>query len=181
MTIIDGFADIIDVTTIAPGLDGALRMIKTCTGLGIKVNMGHTNATFAEAEAGFHSGAKGITHLFNAMRPYHHREPGIAGFGLLNPHVYVELIADPFHLHPATLKMVFRLKDPAKILIVSDSVRETGTARHMEPKPMLGERGVLQGGAMTVAEGAARLIESGFDQDTVMAGVSVNPDTYLTT
>ena len=66
---------------------------------GIVVSMGHSNATYSEAEAGFQAGAKSITHLFNAMRPFHHREPGIAGFGLMNRHIYVEVIADPFHLH----------------------------------------------------------------------------------
>ena len=73
--------------------------------------MGHSNATYEEAEAGFRAGARGITHLFNAMRWLPSPGLGIAGFGLLNKDVYVEIIGDLVHLHPKTIELVFRLKD----------------------------------------------------------------------
>ena len=113
--LIEGFGDIVKIITLAPELDGATRLIKAVTDKGITVSMGHSDATYLEAEAGFHAGAKGITHIFNAMCPFHHREPGIAGFGLMNRHVYVEMIADPFHLYLETIKLIFAVKDPRRL------------------------------------------------------------------
>jgi N-acetylglucosamine-6-phosphate deacetylase len=95
--ILEGFSDIVKIITVAPELDGATDLIRSIVDTGIIISMGHSNATYGEAEAAFNAGAKGITHIFNAMRSIHHREPGIAGFGLMNPHIYVEVIADPFH------------------------------------------------------------------------------------
>ena len=194
--LIEGFEDIVQIITLAPELDGAARLIKTATDKGITVSMGHSDATYAEAEAGFHAGAKGITHIFNAMRPFRHREPGIAGFGLMNRHVYVEMIADPFHLHPETVKLIYAVKDPSKIVIVSDSVRETGVkigSRKPEGRKerkrsgqksdaaldMRNSQGILQGGSMTVSRAAERLIQLGIDEDLVLPCIISNPASYL--
>ena len=98
--ITEGFEDIVRIITIAPELDGSLPLIRFLADRGVIVSMGHTNATFSEAEAAHGQGARGITHLFNAMRPYHHREPGAVGFGLLSRDIYVELICDPFSPPP---------------------------------------------------------------------------------
>jgi N-acetylglucosamine-6-phosphate deacetylase len=125
--LIEGFEDTVKIVTIAPELKGALQLIKKISDKGIIVSMGHSDATFSEAEAGFQAGARGITHIFNAMRDFHHREPGIAGFGLINQNIYIEVIADPFHLHPETLELIFKVKNHEKIIIVSDSVKETNS------------------------------------------------------
>jgi len=177
--ITEGFEDIVRIVTISPELDGALPLIRLLADNGVAVSMGHTNATFSEAEAAHREGARGITHLFNAMRPYHHREPGIAGFGLLNRDIYVELIADPFHLHPAALDLVFRMKDPSRIMIVSDSVKETPGAAELLPAGLKDPTGTLQGGAMSVTAAAGRLIRAGYDRDLIMGCISVNPSAYL--
>ena len=179
LKITEGFEDIIRVITVSPELDGALRLIKSLADKGVTVSMGHTGATFGEAEAAWRQGARGITHLFNAMRPYHHREPGIAGFALLNQGVYVELIGDPFHLHSATLDLVFRMKDPSRIIIVSDSVKETSDVAELPPAGLKDSTGTLQGGAMNVTAAAARLIEAGYDRDLIMGCISANPSAYL--
>jgi len=126
----DGFEDMIKIITIAPELDGATKLIKAATDMGIIVSMGHSDATYEESQAGFHAGATGITHIFNAMRGFHHREPGIAGFGLTNPHIYIEVIADPYHLHPETIKLIFKGKNPEKIIIISDSIKNTLETRN---------------------------------------------------
>jgi len=177
--ITEGFEDIIRIVTISPELEGALPLIRFLADKGVAVSMGHTNATFSEAEAAHRQGARAITHLFNAMRPYHHREPGIAGFGLLNRDIYVELIADPFHLHPATLDLVFRLKDPSKIMIVSDSVKETPGAADRLPAGLKNFTGTLQGGAMSVTAAAASLIRAGYDRDLIMGCIDANPSACL--
>ncbi|MBI3592375.1 MAG: amidohydrolase family protein, partial [Nitrospirae bacterium] len=109
--LIEGFEDIIKIITVAPEMEGATKLIKKISDMGIIASMGHSDATYAEAEAGFNAGAKGITHIFNAMRGFHHREPGLAGFGLMNKDVYIEVIADPFHLHHKTLELIFKTKN----------------------------------------------------------------------
>jgi N-acetylglucosamine-6-phosphate deacetylase len=176
--LIEGFEDTIRIITISPELDGALTLIRLACDAGIVVSMGHSNATFAEAEAGFQHGARGITHLFNGMRAFHHREPGIAGFGLLNPHVYVELIADPYHLHRDTIDLVFKVKAPSRVIIVSDSVKQTADAVTTK-EAVRDPSGRLQGGAVTVTEACRSLIEAGFDPEAVFRCVGSNPEAYL--
>jgi len=189
--LIEGFEDIVKIITIAPEIKGALRLIKKITDMGIIVSMGHSDATFSEAEAGFKVGAKGITHIFNAMRSFHHREPGISGFGLLNKDIYIEVIADPFHLHLKTLELIFRAKNPERIIIVSDSVKETysplsppykGGAKGRvlrRGKAVTDNRGKLLGGSMTIIESPRRLIQMGFEKDIVLNCITKNPERYL--
>lgn len=175
--LIEGFEDIIKIITIAPEINGATKLIKTMTDMGIIASMGHSNATYAEAEAGFHAGAKGITHIFNAMREFHHRDPGIAGFGLLNKDIYIEVIADPFHLHQKTLELIFKTKKHDKIILVSDMVRETKTSS--KNAKVTDFHGKLLGGSMTITESSKRLIEMGFDKDVIMKCITENPERYL--
>ncbi|GMT47988.1 MAG: N-acetylglucosamine-6-phosphate deacetylase [bacterium] len=175
--LIEGFEDIIRIITIAPEIEGAEVLIKKISGIGIIVSMGHSDATYAEAERGFHSGARGITHLFNAMRGIHHREPGIAGFGLLNKDIYIELIAAPFHLHPKMIELVFKVKNPEKIIIVSDSVKQTQTLS--KSQGITEGDGRLSGGCMTVIESSRRLTGMGFDTQVVMRCITENPERYL--
>ncbi len=179
----EGFEDMIKIITIAPELDGATKLIKAAADMGIIVSMGHSDATYREAQAGFHAGATGITHIFNAMRGFHHREPGIAGFGLTNPHIYIEMIADPYHLHKETINLIFRTKNPEKIIIISDSVKDTPENRN--PKPEIESQGIrdaqgtLRGGSMTVVESSRRLVDMGYDENTIKNCISKNPEIYL--
>jgi N-acetylglucosamine-6-phosphate deacetylase len=174
--LLDGFEGVIKMVTIAPERQRALAFIKNVTELGIVASMGHSDATYAEAEAGFRAGARGITHLFNAMRAFHHREPGLAGFALLNKDLYVEVVADPFHLHNRAIGLIFKMKKPDKIVLVSDSVKETKTVGDGR---VVDASGRLQGGAMTVPESAQRLIQQGFDESIIAAAITINPRQYL--
>src|ERR1700690_2240005 len=117
--LLDGNEDLIKVMTIAPEMSGALKVIEKCSELGIKINMGHSDASYDEALEAKKAGATGITHLFNAMRPFHHREPGLSGFGLLDEDIYIEVIADGVHLHPRTLELIFNRKRLDRIILVS--------------------------------------------------------------
>ncbi len=175
--LLDGFEDIVRIITVAPEMEGAERLIRKISGMGIVVSMGHSDATYAEAERGFHAGARGITHIFNAMRGIHHREPGIAGFGLLNRDVYIEVIADPFHLHPKTIELVFKVKNPERIIIVSDSVRATGISSGSGG--ITAGEGRLSGGSMTIAESADRLVKMGIERQVALRCVTDNPERYL--
>ena len=175
--LIEGYEDVTKIIAVAPEMKGAVALIRKLSDRGMIVTMGHSDATFAEAEAGFQAGARGITHIFNAMRGFHHREPGIAGFGLLNQDVYVEVIADPYHLHPETLKLIFRAKNHERIIIISDAVRGTGTSSGEQG--LTDNTGRLMGGCMTVTESSKRLVEMGFDADLIMGCVTRNPERYL--
>jgi N-acetylglucosamine-6-phosphate deacetylase len=176
--LIEGFGEIVKIITVAPELDGAPMLIRSIADTGIIVSMGHSDATYSEADTGFNAGAKGITHIFNAMRGIHHREPGIAGFGLTNPHVYVEIIADPFHLHPKIIEMIFIAKKPETIIIVSDSVKATqiDTATH----GVADSTGRLLGGSMTIIESIEYLMGLGLQKSAVQRCIRANPEMYLT-
>lgn len=175
--LIEGFKDIVRIVTIAPELKDARRLIRLISNMGITVSLGHSDATYEETEKAFHAGAKGITHLFNAMRAFHHREPGIAGFGIMNQNIYLEVIADPFHLSNETLEFLFKVKNPEKIIIISDSIKgtEIATKHHV----LLDDVGTLQGGSMTIIESAKRLINLGFNKDKIMDCVSANAWSYI--
>ncbi|MBM4146620.1 MAG: amidohydrolase family protein [Nitrospira sp.] len=175
--LIEGFEDMVKIITVAPEIKGSVELIRTISDKGIIVSMGHSDATYAEAEAGFHAGARGITHIYNAMRGFHHREPGIAGFGLLNQDICIEIIADPFHLHEKTIELIFKTKNHDRIIIVSDTVKETKTLP--QNKSVADVHGKLLGGSMTVAESAQRLIQTGYDEGVIMNCISANPERYL--
>jgi N-acetylglucosamine-6-phosphate deacetylase len=175
--LIEGFENMVKIITVAPELEGAPGLIKKISAQGIIVSMGHSDATYEEAEKGFHAGAKGITHLFNAMQGFHHREPGIAGFGLLHKDIYIEIIADPYHLHQATLELILRIKNPQRIIIVSDTVRESKTS--LEEKAVTDSYGKLIGGGMTVLESAQRLIATGYNEEMIKGCITENPHRYL--
>lgn len=178
--LIEGFEDIIRIITISPELDGAPHLIARIAVKGIIASMGHSEATYSEAEAGHKAGARGITHLFNAMRPYHHREPGIAGYGLLNPDIYVEVIADPFHLRPRTIELIFRVKNRERIIIVSDSIKEAKVpATPFSTREGLADiHGRLLGGSMAITEAADALIAF-HDRTLILDCISSNPERYL--
>ena len=175
--LIDGFEDIVRTITVAPEMDGAPDLIRKMTDRGLIVSMGHSDATYAEAEAGFQAGAGCITHLFNAMRGFHHREPGLAGFGLLNRNIYVEVIADPFHLGRKTIELIFRLKDPGRIIIVSDTVKESKTGSDREAITTAHKR--LAGGSMPITESSERLVGMGYAEDVVKRCIAENPERFL--
>ncbi|GAB4544935.1 MAG: N-acetylglucosamine-6-phosphate deacetylase [Thermodesulfovibrionia bacterium] len=120
--LINGYEDIVKIITIAPELPGALKVIERCYEMGIRVNMGHSNATYEQALDGKKAGATGITHIFNAMRQVHHREIGLAGFGLIDDDIYIEVIADGIHIDMNMLRVILKVKNPERIILVSDSI-----------------------------------------------------------
>jgi N-acetylglucosamine-6-phosphate deacetylase len=175
--LIEGFEDMVKIITVAPEIKGSVELIRKISDKGIIVSMGHSDATYAEAESGFHAGARGVTHIFNAMRGFHHRAPGIIGFGLLNQDIYIEIIADPFHLHEKTIELIFKTKNHDRIIIVSDTVKETKTLP--QNKSVADVHDKLLGGSMTVAESAQRLIQTGYDEGVIMNCITANPQRYL--
>lgn len=113
----------IKLVTLAPELPQAASLIKKLQEMNIVASIGHTNATFAETCHAIESGCSHATHLFNAMRGMHQREPGAAGALLLSNQVNAELIVDGLHLHPAMVEMTLKLKGKDSILLVTDAMR----------------------------------------------------------
>jgi N-acetylglucosamine-6-phosphate deacetylase len=119
----------VKLVTLAPELPGALETISSLSKMGILTSIGHSEATYEEAKAGINAGASMITHLFNAMRPLHHRNPGI--FGLLGTpsstisKPYFGIIADGIHLHPTSIKISYHAH-PEGLVLVTDAMRLAG-------------------------------------------------------
>ncbi len=173
--LVDGFEDAIRIITIAPELPGAIGLIERCREKGFLVQMGHSDATYEQAEEGKLAGATGITHIFNAMRAFHHREPGLAGFGLMDDDIYVEVIADLVHLHPRTLKMILDMKPADRIILVSDSVKGPGWGKGA----IRGPGGVLEGSGVTIMDCVKNLVSLGVHQEWALQFATENPRRYL--
>jgi N-acetylglucosamine-6-phosphate deacetylase len=114
------------MVTLAPELPGGIDAVRLLDAAGVVAAIGHTDASYDVARAALDAGARLGTHLFNAMRPLHHREPGAVG-ALLDAPVDVELIADGVHLHPAVLRTVFAAK-PGRCVLVTDAMAAAGSA-----------------------------------------------------
>lgn len=112
--------------TVAPELPGAISLIQEAVRLGIRVSLGHSNATTPEAEAGVAAGAVSATHTFNAMRPLDHREPGLLGVVLDEPDLYAELICDGIHVDPLLVRLFHKAKTPDRGILVTDAIAATG-------------------------------------------------------
>lgn len=119
-------ADILKLFTVAPEMDGAKECIETVYKDGrVLVSMGHTGATFEEANEGIEIGVRHATHLFNAMTALQHRNPGVVGAALSDERVSCELIADTFHVSPGLYKLVSKAKGD-KLCLITDCMRAGG-------------------------------------------------------
>jgi N-acetylglucosamine-6-phosphate deacetylase len=116
------------MVTLAPELSGSSDAIKRFVEAGVVVALGHTDATYEQARRAIAAGATVGTHLFNGMRPVHHREPGPPLALLEDPRVTVELIADGVHLHPALVRQVIATVGPGRVALISDAVAAAGLA-----------------------------------------------------
>ena len=116
----------IRMVTIAPELDGALSAIRQMVDAGAVAAIGHTDASYEQARAGVEAGARAATHLFNAMRPLHHREPGPIAALVEDPRVTVELINDGVHLHPALYRNVTEWVGPDRVALITDAMAAAG-------------------------------------------------------
>jgi N-acetylglucosamine-6-phosphate deacetylase len=114
------------ILTLAPERPGALELIEYAASKGLLVALGHTDATYEEARAAIAHGARHAVHVFNAMRPFSHRETGVLGAVLTDPSVTAEVIADGVHVDDAALRILLATKGAARVLLVSDGTAATG-------------------------------------------------------
>jgi N-acetylglucosamine-6-phosphate deacetylase len=171
--------------TLAPELPGAVELAAHATARGVRISLGHSDATAAETRAAIAAGAVSATHTFNAMRPLDHREPGILGTVLTNDALYAELICDGIHNAPEMVKLLWRAKGPERAILVTDSMSASGMP---DGEYQLGgfavqvsngramAHGVLAGSVLTLDRALANFIEfTGAPLDQALRLLTVNP------
>ncbi len=136
---------------VAPEVEGALAFVDRVKDEAV-VSLAHTNADYDEALAAFQRGASHAVHLFNAMPPFGHREPGVVGAVADSHHVTAELICDGIHIHPSVVRAAFKILGENRIILISDSMRAAG---------MPDGTYTLGGQAVQVTRGRAVLVSSG--------------------
>jgi len=154
--LVEGFEEEIKIFSLAPELPGALELLPAIREIGATPAIGHSNATFAETVQALNEGAELFTHVFNGMKGFHHREPGVLGAALsaggVGPDVPVELIADGVHVSPEAIQLLLELKGADKVCLITDAMAATG----------MGEGEYSLGGQkVVVKEGQARLAQDG--------------------
>lgn len=112
--------------TIAPEVPGALEVIRNAAKEGIVPSIGHSTAEYDDISVAIDNGAAQVTHIFNAMSPFHHRKPGVLTAAFLHGELKVQLIADGVHVHPAVIQTLLKLKGQSGILLISDAMAASG-------------------------------------------------------
>ena len=137
--------------TLAPELEGAAELAKMAARRGIVVCAGHSNTTFELAYRAFEGDVVGATHLFNAMSPLHHREPGLPGAAFAHPRVACGIIADGRHVHPEIVALAFRALGPDRLYLVTDAIAAAGMGS--EEYPLAIRRVYLEEGVPKLEDG----------------------------
>lgn len=150
--ILDAHPGVVVMVTLAPELPGGLEAVRVCARRGVVAAFGHSDASCEQVGAAIEAGVSNVTHLFNAMRPIHHREPGPIVPLLADERVTVELICDGVHVHPSVVAHAMRVAGPGRVVFVTDAMAATD---------MSDGRWELGGLAVDVRAGVARLVEGG--------------------
>lgn len=174
------------IATVAPEIPGGVELISRLSKRGVIVSMGHTDATYDEARFGFEFGATHMTHFYNAMRPMHHREAGVIGYGLMNDSIRCELIYDRHHVCRDAAALLIRSKPPSGVIAVSDCSMAAGLPSGsklemwgLEAEVALGK--VTLAGTDTLAGSAATLLDvfrnlhDDFGAETAIRCCCLNP------
>ncbi|MCW5940483.1 MAG: amidohydrolase family protein [Fimbriimonadaceae bacterium] len=180
------------VVTLAPETPGCLDLVRRLANRGVVVSLGHTDATAEQARAAIEAGASQTTHTFNAMRRFHHREPGVIEVALTDPRVECELIYDRRHVSKEAASLLLRAKGLEGVVGVSDSTAATGMPNGTELE-MWGHLCRVQSGTVRIAETGAlagststlldcfQALADDFGPETAVRACSVNPRRVLGT
>jgi N-acetylglucosamine-6-phosphate deacetylase len=174
--------------TLAPELPGALELIDVLVARGVVVSCGHTDASAEQADLAFDRGARTVTHLFNAMRPFMHRDPGIAGAALARDDVILQIIVDGIHLAPETTELVWKAA-AGRVALVTDSVAAAGigdgsyslgtVALSLNDGAVRGPDGILAGSVITMIEAVRNLHALGAPLEQVLEAATSVPARVL--
>ncbi|WP_242125469.1 N-acetylglucosamine-6-phosphate deacetylase [Sphingobium sp. Sx8-8] len=176
------------LVTLAPEQNDPAAIRKLAEA-GVIVSIGHSNATYAQARAAIDAGATGVTHLFNAMSPLHHREPGVVGAALEDRTLYCGLIIDGAHMHPAAARIALAARPLDRFLLVTDAMPSVGSMDKafmlngeritVENGVCVNESGTLAGSDLDMA-GAVRNIHAlGLPLEQAVAMAAANPAAFL--
>lgn len=116
----------VGILTIAPEMPGGMDLIRDAVAAGVRVSLGHSGATFDQAQEAIHAGARHATHLFNRMSPMSHRDPGLVGAVLSSEDVAAEIIGDGFHVHPAVVRVAIAAKGHSRMMAITDGTAGAG-------------------------------------------------------
>ena len=159
----------IRLMTLAPELPGMEEVMRSAARGGVVLSIGHSAANYAQVLAAIDNGAAHITHLFNAMTAFHHRQPSVAVAAMLHNELKVELIADGLHVHPAVLRLIYRVKGEGGIILITDAIRACGMPDgeytfmdqriHVKQKRAYLENGTLAGSTLTMEKAVKNMVE----------------------
>lgn len=177
------------ILTIAPELLGAMPCIDAARKAGLVVAMGHTDATYEQARAAIARGARHAVHVYNAMRPFSHRDSGVIGAVLTTPEVSAELIADGVHVDEAAMRLLLQAKGADRVILVSDGISATGMP---DGKYTLGTfevtvsggvcrnaEGKLAGSTLTLDRALRNIVALGIALPDAVRMLTLNPATLL--
>lgn len=172
------------LVTIAPEVDGAIECIEALKG-SIRFSIGHTCATFDEADKAYKAGACHATHLFNAMPAFTHRAPGVIGAAADNEKVMVELICDGIHVHPSAIRTIFKTFGDDRVVLISDSARAGGMPEgeyelgglpvFLKDGAVRLKDGTLAGSATNVFACMVNVINMGIPVESAIKAATYNP------
>jgi N-acetylglucosamine-6-phosphate deacetylase len=174
------------IVTIAPEVPGAIGLISWFTAHGVAVSLGHSDATVEQADVGYAAGAVSATHLFNAMSGVHNHMPGLAVAALVHDSVWVELIADGYHVDPSVWPLVLRLKPADRLVLVSDAIAIAGTGdvnctvgglevQVRDSQCRLASDGRLAGSVIALDEAVRNLVRAGVSLPLAVGAATRNP------
>jgi N-acetylglucosamine-6-phosphate deacetylase len=177
------------MTTLAPEVDGGIELIEELVADGWVVSIGHTRADNDTLDRAFVAGARHMTHFFNAMTGIHHRDVGVAGWGLANEDVTFDIIADGIHVASQMLELACRTKSPSNVSLISDSVAPTGLGDgeydlwgeriSVTDGRTRNERGSIAGSVMTINDAVRTMRSLGFNDVEIARMASANPAKLL--
>jgi N-acetylglucosamine-6-phosphate deacetylase len=191
--LLDRFLDAADgaarILTLAPELPGALDLVREARRRGVVAAMGHTDASYAEAEAAIAAGVRHAAHVFNAMRPFSHRETGVLGAVLTSREVTAELIADGVHVDDAAIRLLLAAKGVERTVLVSDGISATGMP---DGRYRLGSfevnvtngicrnaEGKLAGSTLTLDRAVRQMVKLGVELPGAVRMATLNPASVL--
>jgi N-acetylglucosamine-6-phosphate deacetylase len=177
------------ILTIAPELLGAMPCIDAARNAGMVVAMGHTDATYEQARAAIAHGVHHAVHVYNAMRPFSHRDSGVIGAVLTSPEVSAELIADGVHVEEIAMKVLLQAKGPEHMILISDGISATGMP---DGKYILGKlevtvsggicrnsEGKLAGSTLTLDRALRNIVGLGVPLADAVRMLTLNPASLL--
>jgi N-acetylglucosamine-6-phosphate deacetylase len=179
----------VHMMTVAPEVEGGIRLVSELRHQGWVVSIGHTRADINILDQACDAGARHLTHFFNAMTGLHHRNVGVVGWGLTRDDVTFDIIADGVHVDPNMLGFACRTKRPENVSLISDSVAPTGLGDGeyqlwgekviVENGKTRNERGSIAGSVITMLDAVVRMRAIGFSDDQIILMSSANPAKLL--